>query len=128
MRDVMTLFHNKAAIGADSAVVDARSSQPGVGSKCKLSVTLSPGGTTDLTLTVKSADNEDMTGATTDAVLTIPADIVEKGGVVYSDGIPEHCKQFMQVETAGATGAADVTAGLDYGLRSGKMATKLYNV
>ena len=48
--------------------------------------------------------------------------------MVYSDGIPVTCKRFMQVETSGASGATDVTVGLDYGLRSGKMATKFYDV
>ncbi len=128
MRDAMTLFHQKAAIGADSATVDARSSQPGVGNKCFISVSCAPGATAALTLTIKSADDAGMTDAATDAVITVPADVVAQGGVVYSDGIPVTCKQFMQVETAGASGATDVTVGLDYGLRSGKMATKFYDV
>ena len=128
MRDAKLLFHNNAAIGAASAVVDANSSQPGIGSKCKISVTLKTPGTTALTLTITSAKDEAMTAPATDAVITVPAAEVARGGVVYSDYIPEHSQRFLKLATAGATGAAGLTAGLDYGLRSGNMAAKSYNV
>lgn len=128
MRDSKVLFIDNADPATASNEVDLNNGEPGVGCKPKISVTIDPTAAAavagDVTLTVSGADTAGGTYADA-AVITIPQAIAANGGCIYSDWLPENVGQFAKVALTGLTGGK-VTAGIDWGLRSGTPALRPY--
>lgn len=122
MWDAETMFSNEQTLAAaDSTnVVDVGPPDAGKGRPLYLTVSVGGTATGDLTVTVKTADVDAMTGAATLTVYTVPSALVEKGGVVLAAPLPTGCKQFLRLAYAGVT-TGTVTAGLTLGAETSQL-------
>ena len=101
--------------GADSTnVVDVGIGDAGKSAGVFLNVLVSPGSAGTLTVTVKTSDAADMSGAVEVAKYTVSADKLERGGDVLTADLPTGCKRYLRLTYAGGSGGT-VTAGLNWG-------------
>lgn len=113
MWDYETTFSNRQtlATAASENIVDIGPDDAGRGEAVYLQVALSSGASGTLTVTLETADSEDMTGGVDRAVYLVDAGVVAKGGVVLAAPLPTGCGRFARLAYAGASGGT-VTAGI----------------
>lgn len=115
MWDKETAFSEQQVLvsaGADSDnTVDVGPDDIGPGEPVHIEVSVTPGCTGALTLLVKTADTEDMTGSRKLAEYLVPAAVLAKGGTVLAAPLPSGCSRYLRLNYLGAAGGK-VTAGL----------------
>jgi hypothetical protein len=113
MWDNETTFSNRQPLaeGASENIVDAGPGDIGAGEPVILQVSLSPGASGALTVTLETAKTEAMTAAVERVRWLVDAARAAKGGTVLAAPLPTGCDRYLRLRYSGATGGT-VTAGL----------------
>ena len=122
MWDIETTFSDRQALaaGVSDSIVDGGGDDLGLGEPVYLQVSLTPGATGALSVTLETSDSAAMTAADDLAVFTVAEATVKKGGTVLSAAVPTGCKRYLRLAYAGASGGK-VTAGLVAGAQTSGM-------
>ncbi|MCD8349906.1 MAG: hypothetical protein LUC93_04760 [Planctomycetaceae bacterium] len=122
MWDAETMFSNDQALAdAESDnIVDTGPKDAGKGHPLYLQVSTTSGASGALTVTLKTSNSADMSGAVTVATFIAPAERVAEGGVVLAAPIPSGCKRYLQLAYAGASGGG-VSSGLVLGAHTANL-------